>query len=743
MINKVIKIHMRLSHTIVYVFLLSLSYSVFSQTQYLPEKINLSFNGKFIAQKGNPDFRNVSDNGLYGVTYDIGKVTDEQREILNFKCYEQESLLYSLEYLPGSDVYVSNNGYIAVMNMKFHFKQELTVIIINKHGKEIYRAAYKYASLFGFSPSGNKFVVGTDKKLSIIDLKENQTPHLEPCSKFAFSKDETIIATARENKLNIYEDYQLQETINTDLFYPRGLVISSNNDNVAIIGKKELKIYSFEGQLINENKLAENLSYRDLRIWNNKILAGVHYKHNGTSKGILQIHDFTGEIIESKEMAVKNYKTFDESPNLKSTTSYDPIPWPFFPFDTIHKVWNHYEQHMGYGSGDLSYLHQGLDIEVPINEPTYAVEEGWVKLVLTLGSASYWRVAVSPVQVSGYSDGWLYAHLVESSIQVDVGDYVQLHDYLGDIIYWANDWGHIHFVNIKDHGEIWYYEDDEWGINFNPLLALTPNTDSVVPVIEDFSAGSKFGFYVNETSNYLDPDDLYGDVDIVVKISEYHADSEWEQPAFKTYYWLNKLPEDTTIFPKTLGQILNHSYPFYSSTNYYPYADIIYKKDYYHPPPPWMNYDRDYYQILTNNNGDSIIDLSEAQLAFPTENYPDGEYRIFVEAWDEAGNMALDSMDITFDNFNTGISNSRITNSIEVNCFPNPAKDYVVFEVRKVKPINQQIIITNTYGQQIELLSIKNEKTVWDIRKVSSGTYFYYLQSGLNAIERGKIIVLK
>jgi len=741
MINKVIKNHMRHLHSIVYVLLLSFCYSVFAQTQYLPENINLSFNGKFIVRKGNPDFRNVSDNGLFGVTYNIGNVTDEQREILNFKFYKQEAIMYSIEQLPGSEVYVSNSGNVAVMNMDFHFIQELTVIIINKHGKEIYRAVYKYASLFGFSPSGNKFVVGTDKKLSIIDLKENQTTHLEPCSKFAFSKDESIIATARENKLNIYEDYQLQETINTDLFYPRGLVISSNNDNVAIIGKKELKIYSFGGQLINKNKLAENLSYRDLRIWNNKILAGVHYKHDGTSKGILHVQDFTGKVIEKKVMAVKNYETFQNAGKLKSANTYDPIPWPFFPFDTIHKVWNHYEQHMGDGTGYYGYLHQGLDIEVPINEPTYAVEEGWVKLVLTLGGASYWRVAVSPVQVSGYSDGWLYAHLVESSIQVDVGDYVQLHDYLGDIIEWTNDWGHIHFVNIKDQGEVWSY-DDEWGINFNPLLALTPNTDSVAPVIENFSSTSKFGFYVNETSNYLDPNDLYGDVDIVVKISEYHADSEWEQPAFKTYYWLNKLPEDTTIFLKTLGQILNHAYPFYSSANYYPYADIIYKKDYYHPSPPWMNYDRDYYQILTNNNGDSIIELSEAQLAFPTENYPDGDYRIFVEAWDEAGNMALDSMDITFDNFNTGISNYGITNSFEVNCFPNPAKDYVVFEIQEYEVNDQRIIITNTYGQQIKLLPIKNDKTIWDTREIKSGIYYYILEANDSA-ESGKLMILK
>lgn len=737
---------MRHLHFITYVLLLSFGHTVFAQTQYLPEYLNLSYNGKFIVQQKNSDFRNISENGLFGATYNIGNVTDEQREILNFKLYRNETLMYSIDQLPGSDIYISNNGHIAVMNMDFHFKQELTVLILNLSGKEIYKKAYQYASLFGFSPSGNKFVVGTDKSLSVINLLQIQTIHLAACSKFAFAPDETILATARENQLNIYENYQLLNTINTELFYPRALAVS-NNREVTVIGKKDLKIYAADGQLIVENTLSANLSYRDLKIWNEEILAGVHYKSEGISKAILQVFDLNGSLIETKELNSKEFQTFEEKPKLKSTTSIDPIPWPFEPFDTIHKVWNHYEQHMGDGSGDWSYLHQGLDLEVPINEPTYAVEDGWVKLVLTLGGESYWRVAVSPVQSSGYSDGWLYAHLVQGSIQVDVGDYVEVHDYIGDIIYWSDDWGHIHFVNIKDQGEIWYYDDDEWGINFNPLLALTPNYEDVPPVIEDFSSSSKFGFYTNETSNYLDADNLYGDVDIVAKISEYHGTSEWEQPAYKTYYWLKKLPEDTTIFPKTLGQILNHAYPFYESGNYFPYADIIYKKDWDHPSPPWMNYDRDYYQILTNNNGDSIIEVSEAQLAFPTADYPDGDYRIFVEAWDEAGNIALDSMDITFDNFNTGITNFNSSKDIEVSCYPNPAKDFVVFEfdVRSSEFEvweNKEIRIIDAFGQQVALLDVNNEKVVWDTQKINPGVYFYSIKSN-GVVKAGKLIISK
>ena len=118
----------------------------------------------------------------------------------------------------------------------------------------------------------------------------------------------------------------------------------------------------------------------------------------------------------------------------KAQSNYDPIPWPFFPFDSMRTVWDHYEQHMGLG-GANSYLHQGLDLITPIGEPTYSVIDGYVKLVLTIGGDSYWRTAISDTQIAGRSDGWLSAHLIQRTIQFDIGDTVQIHDYLGDIVY--------------------------------------------------------------------------------------------------------------------------------------------------------------------------------------------------------------------------------------------------------------------------------------------------------------------
>ncbi len=719
-------------------------------TDYLPENVSLSFNGTFQTPKSN-GVRNSSENGKFTVKYDIGAVSDEMREIRNLQLYKEDQFLFTLPEVPGSDIYISNSGMLAVIDMRYHFEQFISISFYNPYGNLIMNQSYRYASLFGFSPKGDKFVVGTDKNLHIINLVPNSVTSVESCSKFVFSEDELLLATAREDRVCVYENYIKISEFTTGFTYPRGISISRDNAIISIIDKKNLKAYSIKGlRMIFSAGLPEYYSFRAIRTGNeDMILAGVHYRHNGVSKGILNVYNPQGELIEQEEKAQKYFRTFEKSEYPKKQGKlYTPIPWPFEPFNEVHKVWNHYEQHMGDGSGDWSYLHQGLDLEVPIDEPTYAVEEGFVKLVLTIGGDSYWRVAISPEQVPGYSNGWLYAHLVQSTIQVDVGDTVYVHDYLGDIIYWAEDWGHIHFVNIRDHGTVWYYDDDEWGINYNPLLALDPITDEVPPQIENFSSGSKFGFCINETSNYLSPDNLHGNIDIIVKISDYHGSSEWEQPAFKTYYWLKKLPENTNVFPKTLGQILNHSYTSYSTGFFESYAPLIYKKDNAHPSPPWMNEDRDYWQILTNNNGDSIAELQEKQLAFQTADYPDGDYRLVVEAWDEYGNMDIDSMIVTFDNFITQQDDYFHGKGFASSCFPNPAKDIVHIEFNLPSKFQSPVTISLFDGsmKEINRTEVLNpvpgvNKIELNIDELNSGLYFYKIDSD-QAISCGRLLIL-
>jgi murein DD-endopeptidase MepM/ murein hydrolase activator NlpD len=719
------------------------------------DKVHISINGTLSFTK-NIIGEKFSENGIYRVNYDIGEVTDGNRKLYNISLYENDELIYFLQEAPGADFDISNSGILLFYDHTFHFSGKITLHFFSKFGDRLFTKEYSGANLFAFSQSGNMFGLRTPDGIFTIDLISLEENRFEKGYAFSFDESDKYIAIVSERTLSVYKNSVSVLTIKNDMLLPRKVVISESAGVVAVIDKRNLEVYSFNnGDFIFRDILEGEYSFRDLKIFEGNIAAGIHRRNDEISKGILKIYnpgDNHSKTIdgESKKL-IKHTKT----ENLrKSDTGYEPIPWPFYPFDSTRTAWNHYEQHMGHGSGDWSYLHQGYDIITPIGENTFAVKSGVVKLVLTIGGASYWRIAISDSQQAGYSDGWLYAHLIENTIQFDVGDTVQQHDYLGDIVEWTSQWGHIHFVEIRDSGLVWFYEDNEWGINFNPLLALTPVDDIIPPVIENVFPNSKFAFCTNETSNYLEPDSLFGEIDIIVKVVDYIGDSEWQQPAFETYYWIKRTEDDEIIQERTHGHILNHKYDMYNSGYYEPYAVVLYKRDNLLPSPPWMNPERNFYHILTHSKGDSLIDPSDTQLAFNTAGYKDGQYRIYVEAFDVNGNSVLDSMDVFFKNgiVNVSETDKPLTYSLLQN-YPNPFNPSTKLKFTISDLRFTSLKVYDVLGREVATL-VNEEKpagsyevvfsaeSFGDASQLPSGGYFYRLTAG-NFTSTKKMILLR
>jgi hypothetical protein len=739
-----------LSFILIFGFI-STSFSQSSKKALQPE-ISVSFNGKFQSVVPEEGAKAQSPNSRYFCKYRIGDVTHEVRELLDFHFYEDGRLLYTIEKPLGQDLYISNSGFVAFMNINIYLNNQQTIYFFSKNGAFLFSHIFDGANLFAFSPDGNRFGIVTPEGLSVISMLDGTIERYPKCFQFDISASGNIVAIAIPNKVQIFSEKVLIREYQTGFSHTRGIKISPDNNLIAVIDKKNLKVYSLKkNRLLFTKKLRKNKSFRDLIVDDGKIVTGVHYRDQKVSSGILRKYDFGGNVLTSEVKQSRNIeKQISKSSRQGSGKNYPIISWPFAPFDSMRTVWNYYEQHMSYGAPDFSYLHQGLDLIVPIGEPTYAVQAGMVKCVLTISAAYHWRIAVSPADAVGWSNGWLYAHLIENTIQFDVGDTVQVHDYLGDIVQWSSTWGHIHFVEIRDSGAVWYYNDNEWGINYNPLKSLQPDSDLTSPIIDTVFGYSKFAFCTNETSTYLNPDSLYGDIDVIVKIRDFVGDSQWEQPAFETYYWIEKLPEKTEIFPKTLGQVLNHSYSFYESSNYEPWATVIYKRDQILIPSSWNDMQRNYYHILTNNNGDSLIELSEKNLAFHTGQYLDGDYRIFVEARDEFGNAALDSMDVKFKNGNitsTGdLKDVPFSYKLEQN-YPNPFNPKTSINVSVAESGQLILTIFDILGRKVTVL--KNEVTspgnytiAWDATALTGGVYFYRMEINDFSATR-KMLLLK
>jgi murein DD-endopeptidase MepM/ murein hydrolase activator NlpD len=213
----------------------------------------------------------------------------------------------------------------------------------------------------------------------------------------------------------------------------------------------------------------------------------------------------------------------------------EAIRWPFNPGNVSLPLGNNYGEYQYYG-GD-PYFHPGIDILQPYGTHVYAVKSGIVKAVLTTSGQYHWRVAIGGSAGSGWCDGWLYAHLDQPTIQVQVGDSVQEGDYLGNLVYWpVADFHHLHFVKIRDQGSTW---PADWQFIANPLDELVPIDEPDPPVIENARGSDKFAFCQNNTHTYFNPGgSLSGDVDIISKIYDKINHSYWRLIPYKIEYSL-------------------------------------------------------------------------------------------------------------------------------------------------------------------------------------------------------------
>ncbi|MBE0571546.1 MAG: T9SS type A sorting domain-containing protein [Ignavibacteriaceae bacterium] len=196
------------------------------------------------------------------------------------------------------------------------------------------------------------------------------------------------------------------------------------------------------------------------------------------------------------------------------------------------------------------------------------------------------------------------------------------------------------------------------------------------------------------------------------------------------------------------------------------YAGVIYQRDNTLLPSGWMDMDRNFYHNLTNNNGDSLVELSEKALAFNTDNYEDGDYRIIIEVYDEMGNYDIDSMDVKFKNGNpVEVENDEgkiYSFALEQN-YPNPfnSTTKIKFSIPQSPLLGGDgrggLVTLKVYdilGNEVATL-VNEELAAGEFevefnatshsgegRNLVSGIYFFQLKSG-NYIETKKMLLLK
>jgi hypothetical protein len=435
-----------------------------------------------------------------------------------------------------------------------------------------------------------------------------------------------------------------------------------------------------------------------------------------------------------------------ELPRLEDAGRTTPsIPWPLQP-NAQHPVGNTYNEYQNYGG--FPYVHPGVDVFGSAGQHVYAVHAGVVKAVLTTGGDLYWRVAVADTVGNGTLPGYLYAHLVRSTIPVTVGQQIPAGQYLGDLVAWPiPDFTHTHLARIRDTGAQW---SGGWMSIGNPHIHLQNQSDDLHPVFEPAQGSALLAFCANETSSYQSPNALHGAVDVIAHVGD-RIVSDYVCTVQELRYTIYPAGHPgAPVVDDRLAVFFDMENDYYAGgSGYALLTDILYKQD--ATCPTQGDYDfREFYHILTNSDGDAQWGTEDQLASWDTSGLPDGEYVIRVLARDAAGNATTDSMTVRTANGNPSSLDDDVADVLRLASAPNPVTERAAIRFSLRSGGRVSLAIYDPAGRRVRslldaALPAGAHEVEWDGRgalgeRLESGCYFYRL-AGPDGTRSARLVV--
>lgn len=335
---------------------------------------------------------------------------------------------------------------------------------------------------------------------------------------------------------------------------------------------------------------------------------------------------------------------------------------PDFPF----RIGNSYAEYQNYGG--FPYLHPGVDFLSEIGQKVYAPRDGVVKAILTTSGDLHWRIALGNEDTAEEQEGYLFAHLVPSTIPFARGEKVKAGDYLGRLVEWpVANFHHLHFARIKHSGTIW---NGTWLTVDNVLEDISNFSDTSVPVFENLWSGKTIAFKSPFSTTVLEENDLQGQFDIICHVHD-KSNDDWKVDVSSLRFEVLEFESQRVVYEQFAFDYGFTLDVYDDNSQSRDILDIIYSSN-----SPWKTQGdysrREFYQRVSRSNGDGVIDQTDKTTYFDSRNFPDGRYIIKIYATDAVGNESSTEIGVQFNNNVTTSTDDLAASKITI--YPNPSK---------------------------------------------------------------------
>jgi len=233
-------------------------------------------------------------------------------------------------------------------------------------------------------------------------------------------------------------------------------------------------------------------------------------------------------------------------------------------------------------------------------------------------------------------------------------------------------------------------------------------TDATPPIFENAYGSDLFAFRT-EGGTYLDPTSLMGEIDIIAKCHDI-SNSTWKIDVWDLRFKLHPANDpDSTIYERFSFAYDMPLDTYISGT----FDEMVLYTSYSRDATCYSIGDytnRDYYHIITNSDGDSVITIFDEYENLDTSQFPDRQYILEVIARDCSMNETSAFMNITFDNVSA--DEPEIHENLIQTVYPNPFNPDIhgtmCISLSCVDyTANTQIHIYNARGQRVKNLLVE------------------------------------